>query len=69
MGGDNKGDPGAAERGHRAHVDPDGSVRGSGAGAGGGGTPEDMDSDEASGDSGNLQPRRAPAGTPVRDTD
>jgi hypothetical protein len=62
--GDAVGDPGAAERGHRAVVRPDGEVHGSGAGAGGGGTPEDFDSDPASGDEGDLQPRRpAPAGT------
>ena len=58
------GDPGAAERGHPASVAKDGSVHGSGAGAGGGGTPEDFDSDAASGDTGDLEPRRPPpAGT------
>jgi len=62
--GDTVGDPGAAERGHRALVRPDGEVHGSGAGAGGGGTPEDFDSDPASGDEGDLEPRRpAPVGT------
>lgn len=61
---DPKGDPGAAERGHRASVHPDGEVHGSGAGAGGGGTPEDFDSDPAAGDEGDLEPRRPPpAGT------
>ncbi len=63
-GTDTKGDPGAAERGRRASVHPDGEVHGSGAGAGGGGTPEDFDSDPAAGDEGDLEPRRpAPAGT------
>jgi len=58
------GDPGAAERGHRAVVRPDGEVRGSGAGAGGGGAPEDIDSDSASGGGADLEPRRPPpAGT------
>ena len=61
---DKNGDPGAAERGHRASVRPDGEVHGSGAGAGGGGTPEDFDSDPAAGDEGDLEPRRPPpAGT------
>jgi hypothetical protein len=54
-------DPGAAERGHRASVHGDGEVHGSGAGAGGGGTPEDFDSDAASGDAGDLQPGWPPA--------
>jgi hypothetical protein len=63
-------DPGAAERGRPAQVDRDGSVHGSGSGAGGGGTPEDIDSDAASGDTGDLQPRRhAPAGQPAPHTD
>ena len=63
-GADTKSDPGAAERGHRASVHPDGEVHGSGAGAGGGGTPEDFDSDPVAGDEGDLEPRRpAPAGT------
>jgi hypothetical protein len=58
------GDPGAAERGHRPTVFPDGEVHGSGAGAGGGGTPEDFDWDPASGAEGDLQPRRpTPPGT------
>jgi hypothetical protein len=64
VGPDTKNDPGAAERGHRASVRPDGEVHGSGAGAGGGGTPEDFDSDPAAGDEGDLEPRRPPpAGT------
>lgn len=63
MAGAGQGDPAAAERGHRAHVRPDGEVHGSGAGAGGGGTPEDFDSDPMSGAEGDLEPRRpAPAG-------
>ncbi len=56
----NQGDPGGAERGHRASVAKDGSVHGSGAGAGGGGTPEDFDSDAAGGDTGDLEPRQPP---------
>jgi hypothetical protein len=63
-GPDPDGDPGAAERGRRAVVLPDGEVHGSGAGAGGGGTPEDFDWDPMSGAEGDLEPRRpAPAGT------
>jgi hypothetical protein len=63
-GTSDNGDPAAAERGHPASVARDGSVHGSGAGAGGGGTPEDFDSDTASGDAGDLEPRRPPpAGT------
>lgn len=57
---DRNKDPGAAERGHRASVHPDGEVHGSGAGAGGGGTPEDFDSDPVAGDEGDLEPRRPP---------
>jgi len=57
---DKTGDPGAAERGHRAFVRKDGEVHGSGAGAGGGGTPEDFDSDPASGAEGDLEPRNPP---------
>ena len=53
-------DAGAANRGARATVDPNGTVRGSGAGAGGGGSPEDPDSDSASGAGGDLQPRVPP---------
>jgi len=61
MGGtDQNGDPGMAERGHRASVHKDGEVHGSGAGAGGGGAAEDFDSDPASGDEGDLEPRRQP---------
>lgn len=56
------GDPGAAERGARASVDPSGAVHGAGAGAGGGGTPEDFDADSASGGGGDVEPRRP---TPV----
>ena len=55
---DKPGDPGAAERGHRPVVLPDGEVQGSGAGAGGGGTPEDFDWDPASGAERDLEPRR-----------
>lgn len=55
-------DPGAAERGRRASVAPSGAVHGAGAGAGGGGTPEDIDSDAASGDTGDIEPRK---GAPV----
>jgi len=63
-GPDDKGDPGAAERGHRASVRKDGEVHGSGAGSGGGGTPEDFDSDPVAGDGGDVEPRRPPpAGT------
>jgi hypothetical protein len=58
---DRDGDPAAAERGHPASISRDGSVHGSGAGAGGGGTPEDFDSDAASGDTGDLEPRHPPA--------
>ena len=54
------GDPGAAERGRRPSVRPDGEVHGSGAGAGGGGTPEDFDWDAAGGAEGDLEPRRPP---------
>ena len=53
-------DPAAAERGRSATVRRDGEVHGSGAGAGGGGTPEDYDSDPASGAEGDLQPRVTP---------
>jgi hypothetical protein len=60
--GDPGGDPGAAERGRRATIHPDGEVHGSGAGAGGGGTPEDFDWDAASGAAGDLEPRKP---TPV----
>ncbi len=59
-GTDTQGDPGAAERGHRASVRKDGEVHGSGSGAGGGGTPEDIDSDPASGGGADIEPRRAP---------
>ena len=53
-----KGDPGAAERGHGASVRKDGEVHGSGAGAGGGGTPEDFDWDPAAGGEGDQEPRK-----------
>ena len=55
---DNKGDPGAAERGRRASIGQNGEVHGSGAGTGGGGTPEDFDSDPVGGGGGDLEPRR-----------
>lgn len=60
MSDTSKADPGAAERGRPASVQPNGEVHGSGAGAGGGGTPEDFDSDPAAGDAGDLEPRRPP---------
>jgi len=50
-------DDGAANRGTRATIDKDGTVRGSGAGAGGGGGPEDFDSDSAAGAGGDVEPR------------
>lgn len=53
-------DPGAAERGRRATVARDGTVRGSGSGAGGGGSGEDLDWDSASGGEGDLEPRDPP---------
>lgn len=59
-GPETKPDPGAAERGHRATVRPNGEVHGSGAGDGGGGTPEDFDWDAASGGKGDLEPRNPP---------
>ena len=55
---DEEEDAGAANRGRRARISPDGEVHGSGAGAGGGGAPEDFDSDPASGAEGDLEPRR-----------
>ncbi|WP_294393478.1 hypothetical protein [uncultured Sphingomonas sp.] len=62
--GEVQGDGGALERGHHPTFPANGEVHGSGAGAGGGGTPEDFDSDAASGDAGDLQPSRpAPVGT------
>jgi hypothetical protein len=42
-------DEGAANRGKRAVITPDGEVQGSGAGAGGGGAPEDYDDDPQAG--------------------
>lgn len=52
-------EPGAAERGRRASVAPDGGVHGSGAGAGGGGGAEDIDADSAGGGGRDEQPRIA----------
>jgi len=51
-------DDGATNRGVRAKIDKDGTVRGSGAGVGGGGGPEDFDSDSAAGAGGDVEPRQ-----------